>query len=246
MSRSLKLLEPSPTGDEAEHFEASLHSKGAGQNDVVAQTVNRGNWRLENASGRAVRPVLVMPVTQEAAMRFGRRRHRINLIAALMTGIALVAVLGPSHGFGNYWMGLLIGLVYANGFEYVYHRWVLHTHGRMTARHGEHHAHWCQPDEPAHVSFGSSWLWVAGVITANSVPFLAADRIWGWALAPGITASFALYFILMEDFHWRIHVGELPRFLRWCRRHHLRHHAKESAGFNVFLPLFDLLLATWR
>lgn len=62
-------------------------------------------------------------------------------------------------------IGFIVGLLWANAFEYVYHRFLLHLPKTFLAqRHLEHHASVGKPTEAEHVNFGSSPLWVAGGI----------------------------------------------------------------------------------
>ena len=57
-------------------------------------------------------------------------------------------------------------------------------------------------------------------------------------------ASFSLYYIAFEEIHWRTHMGGwLPKWLHGAARHHMLHHARDTGSFNVFLPLFDWLMA---
>jgi hypothetical protein len=54
--------------------------------------------------------------------------------------------------------------------------------------------------------------------------------------------AFAVYFIVVEEVHWRIHLGGwLPALLTSARSYHLAHHDIPNARYNIFLPLFDLL-----
>jgi len=70
----------------------------------------------------------------EVAVRHGREKKRKNAIAALLCG-AVPAVLlsfysgsvaSWKHGLLDFVIGLIIGLIWGDGFEYVYHRWLLH------------------------------------------------------------------------------------------------------------------------
>jgi len=64
-------------------------------------------------------------------------------------------------------------------------------------------------------------------------------------IAPGVFLAFAIYFITVEEVHWRIHLGEwLPPVLGASRAYHLAHHARPDARFNIFLPLWDTLLGS--
>jgi len=76
-----------------------------------------------------------------------RRVKRINAITALLIGSILMALIlklvrfdsrqwDPLHLVG----GLLGGILYANSFEYILHRFFLHSgQGFLVQRHGLHH-----------------------------------------------------------------------------------------------------------
>jgi sterol desaturase/sphingolipid hydroxylase (fatty acid hydroxylase superfamily) len=72
-----------------------------------------------------------------------------------------------------------------------------------------------------------------------------ADLLFGFHSAPGVLVAFTAYFLLTEELHWRIHLGEsLPLGLESTRRYHLSHHTRPNSKFNIFLPLWDLVFRT--
>jgi len=185
--------------------------------------------------------------TPELLARSGRIK-RLNAMTAILTGgVWGLALLGlfPTT-LERVVFGLLAGLVWANGFEYVYHRFILHLPGSFFARrHLIHHRATGTPDEAEHLTFGESPLWIILMFIVNGLPVTAIDRIFGLGIAPGMLFAFSVYFVAVEELHWRIHLGEwLPGFLEPARRFHLRHHDRPDARYNVFFPLFDWLLGT--
>jgi len=67
------------------------------------------------------------------------------------------------------------------------------------------------------------------------------------AIAPGILTGFTLYLILVEEIHWRIHMGEwLPASMDCVREYHMAHHDIPDGRFNVFFPLFDYVFGVMR
>jgi sterol desaturase/sphingolipid hydroxylase (fatty acid hydroxylase superfamily) len=79
----------------------------------------------------------------------------------------------------------------------------------------------------------------------NGFPLVTADLLFRLGIAPGIFVGFAVYFVTVEEIHWRIHLGEwLPPVLGAARAHHLAHHARPDARFNIFLPVWDLVFGT--
>jgi hypothetical protein len=180
----------------------------------------------------------------------GRRLKRNNAVTALLLG-ALPGVLLSriTHPVVFDWIvGIAIGLLWANAFEYFYHRFLLHCPRSSFGRgHLLHHSTVGRPEEPEHLPFGSSPLYIAVLFAVNGL--LAASL--GWLLhirvAPGILAGFSAYLILVEEIHWRIHMGEwLPSFLETTREYHMAHHDIPDGRFNVFFPVFDYLFGNIR
>jgi hypothetical protein len=177
----------------------------------------------------------------------GLRIKRHNLLAALLSGSFLVAVsvrFFPPSVFGVL-CGLVLGFFYANGFEYCLHRFVLHAgRGVFFEQHMVHHNTLHAPEAPRYVNFSSNPWGVVALFLANGAPFLALQWIFHNTWTAGMFASFALYYIAFEEIHWRTHMGGwLPGWLRGAARHHMVHHARDTGSFNVFLPIFDWLVA---
>jgi Fatty acid hydroxylase superfamily len=182
-------------------------------------------------------------VSRPLAIARGRTLKRANALTALLCGgvpAAILALKFPSTP-AKFLAGFFVGLLWANAFEYVYHRFLLHTPGNFTSRgHLEHHASVGTPFEAEHVNLGGSPLWVVLLFVLNSAPVIAADLLLRLGAAPGILVGFAVYLILVEEVHWRIHVGGwLPPGLRAARAYHLAHHDRPDSRYNIFLPLFD-------
>jgi hypothetical protein len=143
-------------------------------------------------------------------------------------------------------IGLVIGLVWGNAFEYAYHRWLLHRPRSSFGKgHLEHHANVGTPEEPEHVSLGKSPFHVALLFLTNGVLAVSIDLLLGLRIASGVFVGWALYLISAEEIHWRIHMnGWLPRGLRFAEAYHMSHHDIPNTRYNVFLPIFDFLLGT--
>jgi hypothetical protein len=204
-------------------------------------------YAVPSASNGLSEPMLVLheEQTREAAIAQGRAVTRINAVTAILCGGLPAAVLGVlfPHELARWLAGFLIGLVWANGFEYAYHRFVLHLPGSLVARgHLLHHATTGTSTEAKDVNFGGSPLWVVLMFAANGAPVVAADLLFKLGVAPGVLLGFAAYFIAVEEIHWRFHLGGwLPPGLRSVKAYHLAHHDRPDVRFNVFLPLFDWL-----
>ena len=177
----------------------------------------------------------------------GLRIKSRNLIAAFVSGLALVLVsvecITPSPT--GFLFGLLTGFVYANGFEYCLHRFLLHSgQGMFSQQHMVHHATLKSPDAARYVNFSRNPWGVVALFCANALPFFFLEWMFHNGWIAGVFVSFALYYIAFEEIHWRTHMGGwLPDSLKLAARHHLRHHADDSGHFNVFLPLFDCLVS---
>ena len=178
--------------------------------------------------------------------RLGRTIKRNNLIAASASGVALsfLSLLFFGYSLKSIIIGLAAGFVYANGFEYVLHRFLLHAgHGFFCEQHMVHHTTLQSPEAARYVNFSRNPWGVVALFCANAIPVLFLQWIFHGAWGAGVFVSFALYYMAFEEIHWRTHLGGwLPRWLRPAARHHLLHHAHDTGRFNVFLPLLDWLL----
>ena len=190
----------------------------------------------------ALVPIKTAPgaVDEQAAIAAGRRLLRKNLLTAGGTGAVLLA--SGLFAWEHWLLGLLLGILYSNAFEYLYHRFLLHSEsGRFSERHQHHHDAFGQQDEALHITFGDSPKAVGLLIAVNSLPFALVDQL-GVGVGAGVLLGFVTYYALYEEIHWRIHLGGLPRRLEWMRRHHFAHHKGSPRRYNVFLPIFDTLL----
>ncbi len=178
----------------------------------------------------------------------GRRLKRWNALTAVACGVPPAIALA-------WWMprpipiaiGFVLGMLYANFFEYAYHRWVLHwPDTEAFERHGLHHSSVGRPNEPEHLPLGGSPKLVALLFLTNGGPVVIADALLRVGFASGALLGFVAYTVLSEDIHWRFHMGEwIPWFLRGARDHHLLHHDRPRGNYAVFFPLFDKLFGTW-
>lgn len=195
--------------------------------------------------------------SRSAEIARARRVKRVNAFTALLTGsilatLALKLVHIDSRELDPLRLaaGFLAGLLYANAFEYVLHRFFLHWgEGFLVQRHGLHHDTAGAPEEPRYVNFATSPWVVVLVFALNALPVLVLELFLRFGLAVGIFAGFTLYFIAYEEIHWRFHLGGwLPGFLRATRNHHMLHHGGFEGRYNVFLPIFDWIFQrkAWR
>jgi len=187
-------------------------------------------------------------LTRDLAIVHGRALKTANAVTATLSGglPAIILCYFFRPGWGKWAVGLVVGLLWATWFEYAYHRYLLHLPGTFFAKeHLRHHMSVDMPEEAEHLNLGGSPIYVIVLFVVNSLPVIAADLLFKLGIAPGILAAFTLYFITTEEFHWRIHLGEWlpPGFCR-ARAYHLSHHEFPNARFNIFLPLWDILLGS--
>jgi Fatty acid hydroxylase len=207
----------------------------------IVYTLSRRDNRVAMATATDI-----CPATLAKSLAAKRR----NALTATIFGGLLTALLLEAFSFkpAGFLTGILLGLLYANAYEYFFHRFVLHPPGRILAKfHMLHHSTWGTPDEPLYVNFARNPLIVVLLFTANALPIVAVEYVLRAGLAPGMMVAFVVYFVVHEEIHWRIHCGGwLPSWLEPARAHHLKHHAAAEERFNIFLPVFDWLLGPSR
>jgi hypothetical protein len=151
------------------------------------------------------------------------------------------------HPSATTWIiGLFGGLLWANWFEYAYHRWADHKPGSYFEKeHRKHHAH---PEDEEHVNLGGGPALTAGMFIVNGLPVVLADIWLRVGFSAPVLVAFVIYVLAMEETHWRVHMGGwIPK---WVLAYHLSHHAmgEEPTGgqtkFNIFVPLFDWVCGT--
>jgi hypothetical protein len=182
---------------------------------------------------------------REIAIRHGRAKKRKNAIVATVSGALPGFVLSYCFlpDWRSWFVGVMVGLLWGNAFEYAYHRWLLHRPRSSFGRgHLEHHMYVGTPGEPEHVSLGRRPFHISLLFASNGIIVMALDLILGLRVTPGIFVGWTVYLIMAEEVHWRIHMnGWLPPGLRFTRAYHMSHHDVPNTRYNVFLPLFDLL-----
>lgn len=189
-----------------------------------------------------------MPTSRElsqTAIEHGEARKWNNAIMAVLCGILPALLLAHYHppGLERWLIGLLAGIVWGNGFEYAYHRWLLHRpRSRFSKGHREHHAQIGTPEEAEHVTLGRSPLDIVLMFATNGAVVILVDLLLHLWVAPGIFVAWTFYLISAEEIHWRIHMGgRLPPGLLFARAYHMAHHDIPTSRYNIFLPLFDWL-----
>ena len=190
--------------------------------------------------------MLTAAEVQRIALDHGRSKKRNNAIVAVLSGAVpgIILSLYLPTSWQRWLIGITIGLVWGNAFEYAYHRWLLHwPQSSFGKGHLEHHMNVGTPEEGEHVTLGRSPLHIIPLFLSNGLLVIALDRLFNLRITPGIMVGWSLYLIAAEEVHWRIHMnGWLPPGFRFARAYHMSHHDIPNARFNVFLPLFDFVL----
>jgi len=193
-----------------------------------------------------------VPVSGETGptIRWARAKKRNNALTAIICGVLPATVLGlyAPTDLIHWLLGAALGLVWGNGFEYVYHRWLLHRPRSILARgHLEHHRTAGNLDQAEHITFGRSPLNVVALFLGNGLLLLPLELLFHLRIASGVLLGWAIYMITLEEIHWRIHMdGWLPPSLHFARAYHLSHHDVPNTRYNVFLPLFDFAFGNTR
>ena len=152
----------------------------------------------------------------------------------------------------------ILALVYANLFEYVMHRWLMHRLPGFVKRdhmlhhsvfRGDRHYRVLRSEDREFILF--EW-WQAPVIIGGHLPALWGIGILiGWPVIWPSALALAAYFAAYEYLHWCMHnpVGrmvERTAFFRYLNRNHKLHHGRPRTNFNVVCPLADFLFGTLR
>lgn len=140
----------------------------------------------------------------------------------------------------KFFTGCLVGLVWSNWIEYAYHRWAMHWPTLYPPAAMKHTLHHAAPSDPAHITMKVGF-W-GSIFAINSLLFVLLDYVFHLRILTGVVVAFLIYMVVGVEVHLRIHDG------RWVpepwRAHHLSHHVRPRKNFNIFLPLFDWLLAS--
>jgi len=184
------------------------------------------------------------PSSRETEVTRGRTVKRRNAITAITAGGGLAYLASRLNGSflgGGLLAGFLVGILYANLYEYVLHRFFLHWgKGFLVQRHALHHNSTGAAEEPRYVNFAHSPLVVLVLFLGNAAPLFLVYHFWRLDIAPGGLFAFTIYYLLYEEIHWRFHLGGwLPGWMQGARHHHLLHHGDFEGRYNVFLPVCD-------
>ena len=123
----------------------------------------------------------------QLAIQHGQIKKRNNAITALFCGLLPALLLAHYHPptWERWLIGLIVGVIWGNGFEYSYHRWLLHRpRSSFSTGHREHHAQVGTPEEAEHVNLGRSPIDIVLMFTFNGIPMVLLDSLLHLGLAP--------------------------------------------------------------
>jgi hypothetical protein len=180
-------------------------------------------------------------------MSKGRLLKWLNAVVSMAFTIPATLVAFHWHPSLLVWLvSFPLALLWANWFEYAYHRWADHTPGSYFEK--KHRAHHGRPEHEDHLNLGDTPLTTTGMFLVNWLPVLGIDLWLKVGFSAPVLFAFVLYVIVMEEVHWRMHTGEwVPK--SW-RKYHLAHHGQGEhptgghTKFNIFLPIFDWFFDT--
>src|SRR5579864_9650146 len=134
----------------------------------------------------------------------------VAFLSGAIPGVILSFYFPPT--WERWLIGIAIGLVWGNAFEYAYHRWLLHwPQSSFGKGHLEHHMNVDTPEEPEHVTLGRSPLHIIPLFLSNGLLVITLDRLLDLRITSGILVGWTIYLIAAEEIHWRIHLqGWLP------------------------------------
>jgi len=157
-------------------------------------------------------------------------------------------------------IGLLGGIVYSSFFEWVLHKYIMHTNVKWFSypfkAHAVVHHQVFKSDHTYHIQESKDLMtvpmawWNAPVMWLLHVPFILLIQYFvGKPIFYGVISALILYYAVYESIHWCMHVPRKRNVERTglffrLNGHHLLHHRYMGKNLNVVLPLADLLLGT--
>lgn len=152
--------------------------------------------------------------------------------------------------------------LYGNFFEWWFHKYLFHspklikaTFKAHTLVHHQRYKYeiasyeWQDGQEKDHITM--DWF-ALPLFVGFHLPFMwLIERATGLPSLWGGLSAIIVYYAIYEYFHYYMHVPsgrlfERSRVFRYAKEHHRIHHKYMLQNLNVFLPLADLCLGTYR
>lgn len=164
--------------------------------------------------------------------------------------------------WGQELLAFVFYFLYGSFFEWAFHKYLFHSpkYVKRTFRAHQlvHHQRyryepssyeWQEGQDKDHIAM--DWFALPMFIGFH-LPFLwAIQRFTGWQSLWGGLAAITAYYATYEYFHYCMHVPggrwfERWRVFRFVKEHHRIHHRFMQQNLNVFFPLADACLGTFR
>ncbi len=166
----------------------------------------------------------------------------------------------------NIWAQELIAFVffflYGSFFEWAFHKHLFHSpkfiKATFKAHQLVHHQRykfainqyeWQEGQEKDHIAM--DWFALPLFLGVHLPMFVVIKYLTGWHCVWGGMAAIAFYYAVYEYFHFCMHVPagrtfEKLRPFTFAKEHHRIHHKYMLQNLNVFFPLADKCLGTYR
>lgn len=153
--------------------------------------------------------------------------------------LATLLIFAGAHHAEAPWIvpvAIIVGLFLYSFVEYVFHRWLFHTHIPLFERgHRQHH------ENPK--GYDSLPFFLPGTVAVGLAALCTLFMPAGFAclMMGAATVGYIFYGLT----HFAIHHVRFkqPLLMRWAAFHHIHHYHPET-NFGVTTPLWDILLGT--
>lgn len=159
-------------------------------------------------------------------------------------------------------IAFVIVFLYGSFFEWWFHKYLFHSPKYIKATFKAHALvhhqrykyepnsyEWQQGQEKDHIAM--DWFALPVFIGVHLPFFIAFQWATGLPVVWGCVASVIAYYTIYEYFHYCMHVPnnrffEKFRIFKFVKEHHRIHHKYMLQNLNVFFPLADKCLGTYR
>lgn len=159
-------------------------------------------------------------------------------------------------------LAFVIVFLYGSFFEWWFHKYLFHSPKYIKATFKAHALvhhqrykyeptsyEWQEDQEKDHIAM--DWFALPIFVGVHLPIFVLIQWATGFPCVWGATASVIAYYTVYEYFHYCMHVPnrrffETNRIFRFAKEHHRIHHKYMQQNLNVFFPLADKCLGTYR
>ena len=163
---------------------------------------------------------------------------------------------------GQEFLAFVFYFLYANFFEWAFHKFLFHSPRIIKATYKAHHLvhhqrykyemesyEWQPEYEKDHIAM--DWFALPLFVGFHLPFFLLIQWATGWQSVWGGVGAVVAYYAVYEYFHYFMHVPanrwfETTKAFKFSKEHHRIHHKYMNQNLNVFLPIADRCLGTYR